>query len=339
MAIQAGGYVTISPAFHEPEILMQMSQPSGFPSVLAEGKLRTRLAEDDLAVYMRQLNLRTKISVGTASSNELPGVDIIASMIQTSTYLQKGRAQYDHHDVTAGGRWGFSTVEAYRLGTRQGHFQTARDAALHGMQPQNGEGILNAPQATTVNLPPDSFGNTTARTYDNGQMGSFMALTVQQLKTRTLMMGVGRKFAWLGPQRTLGIFEYNVVQLTSYQRDGAGTDSTVGMLKNILMKNGDTMSWAYDDTLIGVGPGGTDAIILMMPEVARPNNPGPVNTNEFGNMTPGNMVCATQYCDQAAPREIISPLAGGATDFMTEWRTTSGWVPRPQALTIIYMQY
>ena len=337
--LNAGAYRVIEPSFKEPEFLIQYQQASGFVDLLAEGKLRTRLAEDDLVVYMKQLNLRTKLAGNQASANALPGVDIAASMISTMTYQFRVRSQYDHHDVAAGGRWGFAVPEAYRLGIRQAHFQQARDAALFGLQPQNGEGFLNAPGATAVNLPPDQYGNTTCLTYDNGQAAFFFAQQVAQLKTRTLQLGIGRKFTVLGPQRTLSQWEYNIVQLTQYQRQGAGTDSTVGTFKSILMANGDELIWAYDDTLQGAGgDANTDIVILAMPEVAVPTG-GQINTNTFASLTPNNPACLTQYCDMAAPREIISPLAGGATDVLTEWRLTPGWAPRPQALTLISVPY
>lgn len=339
MSLQANAYQITSPSFEEPEILLQYTQASGFVDTLADGQLRPRLAEDDLLVYVKQLNLRTKIAAGQASSNELPGVDIVASMISTPSYRYQVRSIYNHHDVAAGGRWGFSTVEAYRLGMRQANFQLARDAALYGMNPQNGEGLIHAVGATALNLPPDSNGNSTVLTYDNGQMAFFLAQQILQIKSRTMQLGIGKVFTILGPQRTLGTFEYNVVQLVQFQRQGAGTDSTAGTLKEILMKNGDKINWCYDDTLIGQGSGGNDAILLIMPEVSKPAIAGAVTTNEFAKLLPGNSVCTTQYCDMAAPREIISPLAGGATDFMMEWRTTSGWGVRPQAITIISMQY
>lgn len=339
MTIQASAYITLNPSFIEPEILLQYSQASGFIDTLAGGEMRVRLAEDDLLVYMKQINLRTKMSAGTAAMNELPGVDIQATMISAPTYLLQVRAEYNHHDVAAGGRWGFAVPEAYRLGGRQAHFQLARDANLFGMNPQNGEGLLNTPGATAVNLPADSNGNDTVVTYDNGQMAFFLAQQILNIKTRTYQLGLGRKFTILGPQRTLGLFEYNVVQLVQYQRQGAGTASTAGTLKEILMANGDELSWVYDDTLIGAGAGGNDAVIIAMPELEKPAGQQPVNTNEFAKLLPAANVCLTQYCDMAAPREIVSPLAGGATDFLQEWRITSGWAPRYQALTIVSMQY
>ena len=340
MALNAGAYKIIEPSFQEPQILMQFQQASGFVDLLEGGKLRTRLAEDDLVVYMKQLNVRTKMSGSQSTGNELPGVDIAASMISTMTYQFRVRSQYDHHDVAAGARWGFAVPEAYRLGMRQAHFQQARDAALFGLQPQNGEGFLNAPGATATNLPPDQFGNDTVLTYDNGQAAFFLAQLIAQLKTRTLQLGKGRKFTILGPQRTLSQWEYNVVQLTSYQRPGAGSDSTKGVLNAITMANGDEVIWAYDDTLQGAGGSpDSDVILLAIPEVAVQQGPAAVDTNVFATLSPNNPTCLTQYSDMAAPREIISPLPGGATDVLSEWRLTPGWAPRPQALTIITVQY
>ena len=337
--LQAHAFVTLNPSFIEPEFLLQYSQASGFVDTLADGQLRIRLSEDDLVVYMKQLNLRTKMAASTAGSQELPSVDVAATMFSAPTYLLQVRNEWNHHDSAAAARWGFALPEAYRLGGRQANFQLARDANLFGMNPQNGEGLLNAPGATAVNLPPDTFGNTTVVTYDNGQMAFFLAQQILNIKTRTYQLGIGKKFTILGPQRTLGLFEYNIVQLVQFQRPGAGSTSTSGVVKEILMANGDTLIWAYDDTLIGAGAGGNDAVLIVMPEVDKPAGDRPVNTNEFAKLMPGNKVCVTQYCDMAAPREITSPLAGGATDFLQEWRITSGWTPRPTALTIVSMQY
>lgn len=339
MSVQAHAYVTLNPSFIEPEFLVQYSQASGFVDLLADGQLRVRLGEDDLLVYMKQLNLRTKMAASQAGSQELPSVDIQATMISAPTYLLQVGNNYNHHDLASGSRWGFAVPEAYRLGGRQANFQLARDASLFGMNPQNGEGIVNAPNATALNLPPDTNGNTTIVTYDNGQMAFFLAQQVLNIKTGTFQLGMGRKFTILGPQRTLGLFEYNVVQLVQFQRVGAGTTSTAGTFKEILMANGDTLIWGYDDTLIGAGANGTDLIIIAMPEVEKPAGPSPVNTNEFAKIMPGSKVCLTQYCDMAAPREIISPLARGATDFLQEWRISSGWAPRYQALRLISAQY
>lgn len=341
MSLQAQAYMTLNPSFMEPELLMQYTQSSGFIDTLAGSEFRTRLSNDDLLVYMRQVNLRTKIAAGTAGGyQELPGIDIAASMISTPSYLLKTRAQYDHHDVAAGARWGIAVPEAYRLGMRQANFQMARDATLFGMNPQNGEGLLNAQDSLHTNLPPDSNGNTTVQTYDNGQMAFYLSQVILAIKTRTLQLGMGKKFTIIGPQRVLGLFEYDVVQLTQFQRPGAGTASTAETLKAIVQANGDIVTWAYDNTLEGAGDGGADAVIINMPELDKPRGAGnSIDTNAFAGLTPGNKVCATAYCDMAAPREIISPLPAGATDVVSEWRITSGWAPRGTSITVVSMPY
>ena len=339
MALNAPAFVTVSPSLIEPGLILPYAQASGAFDLIATGYPRVMLGSDDLFVYMKRIDLRTSIEAGTAGPNQLPGVSIQLSQISTPSYLIRTRAQYDHHDTAAAGHWGVSLPEAYRLGMRQAHFQLLRVLLLYGAQPQNGEGLINTTGATAVNLPPDSNGNDTVTTYDNGQMAFFLLQQIENLKTRTNQLGIGRKFTILGPQRVLGQFEYpGIVQLVQYQRVGAGTTTTAGVVKETLMMNGDQIIWAYDDTLIGQGSGGTDLVIISMPEVEKPQG-GRINTNEFAKLEPGIDVCSTMYMDVPAPIEIVSPLAGGATDVHAEMRTTSGWGIRGESLTLISMAF
>jgi hypothetical protein len=338
MSLELSAFVTVNPAYHDPEILVQYTQRSGFIDLLRGSTIRPNLAEDDLLVYAKQLNLRTRVAAGQSTYNELPSVDLAMNMISTPSYMFRTRVQYNHHDVRAGGHWGLGVPEAYRLGMRQGHFQMLRDACLYGMRPENGEGLLNAPGATFTNLPADSLGHTTVVNYDNGEMAFFLLSTILAIKVRTTQLGIGRHFSFVGPQRTLGQFQYNVVQVTQFQRTGAGTASTVETMQTVAMANGDTVSWGYDDTLEGAGPGGSDYVICSMPEVEVIGGDG-INTNVFASNTPNNPACVTQYCDMPAPREIVSPMPDGYTNVLTEHRATSGWAVRPQALTVIAMPY
>src|ERR1700742_722117 len=104
MGLQASAYLQIQPSFTEPEIILPYSQASGAFDTLAGGAPRVRLGEGDLQVYMKRLDLRTKMLAGTAAPNQLPGVTLTASQISTPTYLQRVRAEYDHHDTAAAGR-------------------------------------------------------------------------------------------------------------------------------------------------------------------------------------------------------------------------------------------
>lgn len=339
MSSIAPAFVTVNPSYVEPGIILPYVQASGAFETLAEGEPLVRLSEGDLYAYIKRIDLRTRITGAQAAFNQLPSVSTTLSMISTPTYLLRVRAEYDHHDTAAMGRWGVSIQDTQRLGMRQGHFQMARNALLYGFNPANGEGLLNTNGATAINLPADSNGNTTVVTYDNGQMGIFILTQISALKTRTNQLGIGRKFTILGPQRVLGAFEYqNIVQLTQFQRVGAGSTSTAGVVKDMLEMNEDEISWCYDDTLIGQGAGGNDAVIITMPEVKKPAG-SRVNTNEFAKLAPGLEACTLQYCDMAAPREIPTPLAGGAIDVLSEWSITSGWGVRPEAVTVISMQY
>lgn len=339
MPLIAPAYTTVNPSMMLPEIILPYSQASGAFDLLPNEEPRVILGEGDMAIYIRRLDLRTRMSTGQSAANQLPSVDIVVSQISTPTYLQRVRSEYDHHDTAAAGRNGFSLVEAMRLGTQQAHANNARTALLYGYNPVNGEGILNANGATTLNLPSDSYGNDTVTTYDNGQMAFFLMGQVEAIKVRTNNLGIGNEFVIVGPQRVLGTFEYNVVQVVQYQRPGAGTTSTAGVVKEVLLTNGDKLIWAYDDTLIGKGAGGLDAVIICMPKVKKPAGNRMFNTNRFAELAPGLEATVDQFCDMAAPREITVPLPGGAVDTVSELRITSGYPMRPEAVTVISMQY
>lgn len=332
-------FVQINPSYVMPEVLLPYSQASGAFECLPTGEPLTRLSDGDLFVYIRKVEIRTRVAAGQSAYNALPSVSTALSQVSTPTYLLRVRAEYDHHDTAAVGRQGLSIVEIQRLGMRQGIFLQGRNALLYGMLPANGEGLLNANGATAINLPADSNGNTTVVTYDNGQMAFFLLAQLAALKTRTNQLGIGRKFTILGPQRTLGAMEYqNIVQLTQFQRIGGGVSSTAGVVKEVTNWNGDEITWAYDDTLIGKGAGGNDAILIVMPEVEKPQG-SDWSTNEFAKIAPGLDACTMQLCDMAAPKEFPTPLPGGAVDVLSEIRITSGWGIRPEAITIITMQY
>lgn len=338
MPVIAPSFVTVNPSYTVPELLLPYTQASGAFNLLPGGEPQVRLGEGDLYVYINRVDIRTKMAAGQSAYNQLPSVGIILSQISTSSYLLRVRAEYDHHDTATAARRGISIVDANRLGMRQAHFQLDRGALLYGFNPANGEGIVYTNGATAVNLPLDTFGAGTVVTYDNGQMAFFLMSLVQSIKTRTNQLGIGRKFTVLGPQRVLGLFEYNVVEVVQYQRPGAGTDSTKGTFQRVLMENGDELIWVYDDTLIGKGANGHDLVIVVMPEVEKPEG-GMINTNEFARLAPGLDACTMQLCDMIAPREIPAPLAGGAIDVLSEMRITPGWGIRPEAITLCSMQY
>jgi hypothetical protein len=338
MANISPSYIIQHPSYVVPEILTQYQQASGAFSVLAGNDPMVRLSDGDLQVYIKHLDIRTKVNAGQSAGNLLPGVSVTTDMISTPTYLMRVRAEYDHHDTQAMGNWGISIVEAQRLGMRQGIFQQLRTGLLQGFNPANGEGLLNTQGATTLALPADSNGNTTVSTYDSGQLGLFLLNQIASAKVRTMQVGMPLRVTILTTQRIMTQFAYQVVQLVQFQRPGAGSASPTGLVNGVAGDNGDEIVWVTDDTLIGKGAGGTDVIIITIPEVSKPIA-NKINTNEFSKITPGLAACNLQYMDMAAPRELPCPLPGGAIDITSELRATSGWGVRPEATSIISAAY
>lgn len=331
--------VRVEPSYVSPDVIVQYNQASGAFDLLATGDPLVRLGAEDQYVYMRALSVRTQVQGGDSPGNNLPSCSVVAQEISTKTYLFRNRAEYDHHDTAMASKWGVALPQAQSLAMRAGHFQNARGGLLYGFNPQNGEGLVNANGATTVSLPPDPYGNTTVSTYDNGAMAFFLASQVEAAKAAMYQLGMPARVAIVGPQRVLGPMQYqNIVQLTSYQREGAGTASVKRTLEDIMTSNQDVLDWNYDDTLQGKGAGGNDLVILTIPEIKRPKR-AKINTNVFAELTPSLDATTLQYCDMAAPREIPIPLPMGATDVTSEWRLSSGWGVRGEAIRILSMQY
>ncbi|EAA7083277.1 DUF2184 domain-containing protein [Salmonella enterica subsp. enterica] len=341
MAAITPSYTIVNPSYIAPEMIIGYQQASGAFETIASGNPQVRLGVGDQYVYMRRLDIRTQTtSSQSGNGNQLPSVALEAKMISTPTYLFRCRGIYDHHDMAAAGNWNFALPEAQRLGMRQGIFQGLRSALLYGMNPAGGEGLLNTAGATTESLPPDSSGNTTVLTYDHGEMAVYLLGHIQAAMTRTMQLGIQQRVVILGPQRILGTMEIQqIVQLTSYQRPGGGTASVSGTTKNVAKDAGIQVDWVYDDTLIGAGAGGTDAVVISIPEVEVPVVNQTVNTNEFAKLTPSLAANALMFTDMAAPREIPTPIAGGAIDVLSEMRSTAGWAVRPEAITILSMAY
>ncbi len=332
----------VHPSFSEPELIVQYFQASGAFATLYEGKPRVRLGAEDLYVYVNKLDIRTQ-SIGAQFASEfLPSATLQAEYLQTATYLLRSRAIYDRHDIASAAAYAVGLPMAQELAMRQAIFNQQRSMLLYGYNAANNEGLLNAQGITQTTLPPDSLGNTTVQTYQNGDMALFFLQQIVELKTAMYQSGatIKNRIVVLSPQQEFLQFQYgNIVEVVNYQRPGGGTSTVAEVLKTVAQEAGDVIEWYYDDTLIGQGAGGTDAVVMIIPEIERPTIPG-INTNIFGtDMEPSTTAVSVMYQDVAAPIKIASPIPDGAVTEMLEMRSTSGWVWRPEGVRVISMPY
>jgi hypothetical protein len=335
--------VKVHPSFTEPELILTYAQATGAFEVLPEGKPTVKIGNSDLAVYIHSLDLRTQAQAGQASGNYLPSATLIANYFQTLTYLARVRAEWDHHDIAAASNWGVGLVAAQDLAMKQGIYQIMRTALLYGFNPTNNEGLLNAQGATKVTLPPDTQGNLTLRTYNNADMFLFLLNQVVALKSAMYQSGgkINNRVVVVSPQRVfLTLQMAAVIDVVSFQRPGAGTDTVAEAVQKVLKEAGDTIEWYFDDTLIGMGPASSadDCVIVTIPEIEQPTVAG-INTNAFADLMPHKKAVNAMYADMAAPMKIPTPIPDGAITEVQELRITSGWNLRPQGLMLISMPY
>ena len=341
MSAFAPSFVTANPHYMMPELIMQYSLASGAFTLLPGENPMPRLGESDLYVYAKKIQLTTQVTASQSQVNQLPSASVIPSMISTATYRMQTRAQYDGFDEAATSHWGYSLVEAMRLAARQGIAQQMRNALLYGFNPANGEGLINTSGATTASLGSDSNGNTGYSTWDSGQLAQYLLNLIGSLKTTTLQIGQPLRLVFLAPQRFISQISYSgVVSLTQFQRIGAGVETAAGLVETVAKwAGGDDVSFAADDTLIGQGAGGTDAIILMAPELKVPKANAKINTNVFAQLTPNQVATSLMLTDVSAPTEIPTPIPDGGITTLYTMRSTSGWGIRPEAITILSAAY
>ena len=323
----------VSPNHYEPGLIITQSQASGYFDVLSGEAPRNQLGPIDKAIYANVLDVRTQVAANQATANVLPGVSLTGHIIQAGTYTLRQRNQYSDFDVAEAGEYNVALPMAYRYGHFQGAYQYLRNIGIYGANAANSEGLINTPGATTVNLPADTYGNTTLSTYDAGQLAIWFNGLILAGLSRMFLLGTPVRVVILGPQQDLGFMQLQgVVQLTSYQRPGAGAATTAQEIVTINKEFGYTVEYAFDDTLIGQGAGGTDAILVCFPELNVPTVPG-MNTNKFAEIAPNIQGNILQYTDVAAPVEVVTPVPGGL-DMESTMRASAGWVIRPQAITI-----
>lgn len=331
----------VTPSFSEPDLIVQYAQASGFMETMEGGKLRVRLGRDDLNVYVNTLNIGTQAVAAQFGANWLPSASLQAEFEQAQTYVLRNRNDYDDAMERAAARYNVSLPNAIELGQRQGIFQRLRSMYWYGLNPSNNEGLLNTQGATNVTLPADSLGNTTFQAYNPNDMYQFFLQQIVLMKSRMYQSGasIANRIVIAGPQRIFLALEMAaIVQVTSYQRPGGGTNTVAGAMQKIAEEAGDTVEWVYDDTLIGKGSGGNDMVVMTIPEVEVPTMKDP-NTNIFGKMQPSTQAVNTQYADVAAPIKVITPIPDGGLTQVLEMRATCGWNWRPQGLTLISIPY
>lgn len=331
----------VHPSFSEPELIITYAQGSGFARTMAGGAPRVKLGDDDLYVYVNRLDIRTAAVAGQFGATWLPSASLVAEYEQAQTYVLKNRNDYDSQAVRAAGRYAVSLPEATELGQRQGIYQAARSLYLYGYNAANNEGLLNTVGATAVTLPADTEGNTSVSTYNPNDMYQFLLVQVEQALERMFQSGaqITGKIVILSPQREFLRFQTSqVVQVTSYQRPGGGTNTVANSAQKILEEAGYQVTWAYDDTLIGKGAGTTDAVLICIPEVEVPYD-DTLNTNIFGKMQPATKAVNVMYTDVAAPIKTMTPIPDGGVTQVLEQRFSAGWCWRPQGLTIVAMPF
>lgn len=338
-SVNFSAQLKVHPSFSEPDAIITYAQPSSCFSLLENGEPRVKIGQADLNVYINSIDIRSQAFNSQFQPSLLPSASLVGTYGQTQTYNVIVRCEYGPDDTAAASAYNISLPQALDFANKQGIYQGMRSMLLYGVNTNNGEGLVNTVGATAVTLPADSYGNTSVTTYDNGELSLWLLQQVNNLLINTYQTGSAGKIVFLGPQRIINqMLLVNIVQVTSYQRPGAGTSTTAAIVEALAKERGYDVEWGFDDTLIGQGAGGSDLVLMTLPEIETPAIDG-LNTNEFGKLKPHLNAVNLMYTDMAAPMKIPTPIPDGSITQVDRLRASCGWCVRPQGLFLLSMPY
>ena len=105
-------------------------------------------------------------------------------------------------------------------------------------------------------------------------------------------------------------------------------------MKSVMEWNGKDIEFYVDNTLEGKGDGGTDGIILAIPELVDQTDSA-FNTNVFASLQPNITANIVQMCDTPEPVFKTVPLSLDNNEIMSEQKIIPAWGLRPEAITFI----
>jgi hypothetical protein len=334
--------VLTTASYQEPGFIVEQAQTSGYPKLFDKG-LDSKLSPYDLAVYFKSISRRSSAQASQNEYGMLPSASIVAAQYSIPAYKLWTRSIVGVDEAAVASQtWGYGLMEGRRTLGHEAIYQAARTAAIFGVNPANGEGILNSPNIITGNLPPDSLGNDTFVTYDSNDLFQLLLNTVTNLIIGTFQGGLRPTIVILGPQRIINaMVTAKIVKLTSFQRQGSGSASA-GVSAKLQGDQADfagyNLDYQVDDTLMNSGPSGSDIVIFTIPSMDVPG--AKFNTNEFGaNSQPQMKSINKMYIDAPLPREIQVPISGGATELTQISNISSGVCLRGQATNVLYVPY
>lgn len=326
--------------YQSPNFLLTKVLRSGAFRLLGEARPRAMpLATPQ--VMIRTLTNRGEAMVGENVTRNLPiGTLPVLGAFYIPTYSIASTVMYNSIDSLRSKENSYDLRSMLDDGMKQTFRLTERNLLIYGAKNAPNEGILNAVGAYAHTLDPDQFGVSNISNMDQGYLATALSGLASDIVQKAMAVGEPTRLVILAPQRIITVLtSRKVVQLTDYQRPGAGVAGAGEMAAALLANISVNFELAVDDSLIGKGKNGTDLIIIGVPEI--PPDSGEINSTNavyagFPNKENG---CIVQYTDSYMPIAKSAITFPGELQVVYSKNTTSGIVVRPELFSLISVAY
>lgn len=346
MSVGQSSLIMLDRSMVVPGVMVQRAQKRGTLNLIAGGKPKNVLNQNVQKVYINGIRYRGLAKASREPGNELPSVSFNTTQKATNAYWLSTSTKYSVWDDDNAKFSGLNAPQIQNMIAHGAIADLTAILALYGTGEGMSEGIMNSPGVFEENLPADSNGALSLRTYDAGEFAQYFLQLTVDAETRMLTVGLDREQVLnvLMPQRVLGYLRRSsVIKLTSgIQRDGGGVHTIEGRIQAVATSpNGNiSINFYVDDTLIGKGAGGSDAVVMCYPGF--PDTPDDIyNTDALAALPNSIQEMVAMYTAHSQPMEIESPAVDGSQGVYTTYHTkvTPGWALRPEAVTILSLPY
>ena len=305
---------------------------STWVDAMPDSSFKQNLSETTQQVLKFALGVTANGQMGMGNAYNVPSLSYTSELMSTPVYTFNVQYSINRDAAAMAANYGADEAALQQWLAEKALFIQTMDAVIDGINPSIGEGLLNATDRTSVVLlASDSTGETDLDLQDKGEVRTAIIGHLNQLLQRNGMQTAkGFTIGVLANQQFWGEVHGAPIQLTSAQREGAGTITIWEAMLQWAKAYDATFQIGMSDKLLGKGINATDAAIFFLHEIKRSS----MNQLDVNKAAPVPIENNVMSIYTMPPIEEPIPQHGGL-HVHVKARMTGLWAYRGKAITVL----
>lgn len=267
---------TIQPNYVDPG-LVDTYMTSTWVDAMPDSAFRQNLNETTQQILKFKFGVTTNSQVGQGNAYSVPSLSYTTEPMSTPVYTVNLQYAINRDNAAMAANYGVDEAAVQQWLAEKSLFIQTMDATIFGINPSIGEGLLNATdRANEVLLASDLAGETYFDLQDKGEIRDAVIGHLNNLlMTNGMITAKGFTIGVLAPQAFWAVVHGSPIQLTSAQRQGAGTMTIWQAMLAWAVAYDAKFAIGMADKMEGHGINGADTAVFFIHEIKRSsqNNP------------------------------------------------------------------